>query len=173
MFVNFSFSSDFVSFVSFSHSGSDQIWLYFCLWMRIWSFGVGLCRRRVCGETVFKSLQFGDFFSASRVTMFDRLFVWLEFGLHSLHSVCFLCSFFDVPGDFLRGPYPHALKLEVVHETFCRSDKMICVYARRGFAGLKRTPPGIYSSCDVLLFSSASLFVLLFVLGKQWWYQGV
>lgn len=122
---------------------------------------------------VFKSLQFGDFFSASRVTMFDRLFVWLEFGLHSLHSVCFLCSFFDVPGDFLRGPYPHALKLEVVHETFCRSDKMICVYARRGFAGLKRTPPGIYSSCDVLLFSSASLFLLLFVLGKQWWYQGV
>ena len=71
--------------------------------------------------------------------VFDRLFVWLEFGLHSLHSVCFLCSFFDVPGDFLRGPYHHALKVELLHETFSRSDKMICIYTQSGFAGLKQT----------------------------------
>ena len=116
---------------------------------------------------VFSSLQFGDFLLyLTSDHVFDRLLVWLEFGLHSLHSRCFLCSFFDVPGDFLGGPYRHALKVEVVHEAFCRGDKMICVYAERSFAGLKRTPLGINGSCDVLLFSSASLFILLFILGK-------
>ena len=60
--------------------------------------------------------------------VFYGLFLWFEYGLHLLHSGCFLCSFFYVPSDLFRESYHHTLKVEVICKAFCLSNKMIYLY---------------------------------------------